>query len=63
MPLENSGNMLFMLLSITQQQQAQAQAQQQQQGVGVGVDVDASWIQPYFPMLATWADELVRTTE
>ena len=59
MPLENSGNMLFMLLGITQQQQAQAQ----RHGQGVGVDVDSSWIQPYFPMLATWANELVRTTE
>jgi len=48
MPLENSGNMLFMLLGIVRQQPKS----------------DTSWLYPtYFPMLSTWADELVRTTE
>lgn len=45
MPLENSGNMLFMLLGLVRR------------------GVDASFIAPYFAMLASWADELVRTTE
>jgi len=48
MPLENSGNMLFMLLGIVQQTPKQ----------------DASWFYPkYWPMLTSWADELVRTAE
>merc|ERR1712196_441579 len=48
MPLENSGNMLFMLLGIVQQQRGGA----------------TTWLYPkYFPMLRSWADELVRTTE
>ena len=47
MPLENSGNMIFMLLAIVQQDPAH----------------DASFIAPYFEMLASWADEIARTTE
>jgi hypothetical protein len=48
MPLENSGNMFFMMLGIVQQDPTH----------------DTSWFYPkYWPMLTTWADELVRTTE
>ena len=50
MPLENSGNMLLMLLGIVR---AQTRAK----------TGDVKWIAPYFPMLQTWADELVLTTE
>ena len=39
MPLENSGNMFFMLLGIVQQDPAH----------------DTTWITPYFPMLVQWA--------
>ena len=45
MPLENSGNMIFMLLGIVQRTN------------------DASFVAPYFDMLAGWADEIARTTE
>ena len=41
MPLENSGNMILMLLGIVQRTQ------------------DASWLTKYWPLLASWADELV----
>jgi hypothetical protein len=51
MPLENSGNMFFMLLGIVQRQAAASGA------------VDTSWLSKYMPMLQSWADELVRTTE
>lgn len=52
MPLENSGNMLFMLLGIVQQQAKRTGT------------TNTSWFYPrYFPMLQRWADELVRTTE
>ena len=47
MPLENSGNMLFMLLALVQRSGALAA-----QG----------WLTPYMPMLRKWADELVRTS-
>jgi hypothetical protein len=50
MPLENSGNMFFMLLGIVR---AQTRAK----------TGDVTWIAPYFPMLQMWADELVLTTE
>ena len=46
--LHGAGNMLFMLLGIVRQQPKG----------------ETSWLYPkYFPMLRTWADELVRTTE
>ena len=48
MPLENSGNMLFMLLALAQRQ---------------GGAAAAEWIGPYLPLLRRWADELVRTAE
>jgi len=47
MPLENSGNMLFMLLALVQRS---------------GAAAAKGWLQKYMPMLRTWADELVRTT-
>ena len=50
MPLENSGNMLFMLLAIVR---AQTKAK----------TGDMGWVMPYFTMLRSWADELVKTTE
>lgn len=44
MPLENTGNMLLMMLAIVQRQQG-----------------DVSWFYPKFwPMLTSWADELMR---
>ena len=55
MPLENSGNMFFMILGIVQQQQ---------KAEGGAGPANTSWFYPeYFPMLQRWADELVRTTE
>eukprot|EP01063_Lacrimia_lanifica_P036832 TRINITY_DN7406_c0_g1_i1.p2 TRINITY_DN7406_c0_g1~~TRINITY_DN7406_c0_g1_i1.p2 ORF type:complete len:792 (+),score=338.54 TRINITY_DN7406_c0_g1_i1:46-2421(+) len=47
MPLENSGNMMLMLLALIQR----------------GTARDASFVAPFFAMLKGWADELVRTTE
>ena len=47
MPLENSGNMLFMLLALVQR---------------LGVESAKGWLPPYMPMLRAWTDELVRTT-
>jgi hypothetical protein len=50
MPLENTGNMFFMLLGILQRQSKISDA--------------SSWFYPkYWPLLQTWADELVRTAE
>ena len=48
MPLENSGNMLFMLLALAQAQ---------------GVSYTTRWLSTYLPMLRSWTDELVRTSE
>ena len=42
MPLENTGNMFYMLLGIVQQQKN-----------------DTTWLSKYFPVLRTWADELL----
>lgn len=47
MPLENSGNMLFMLLALVQRS---------------GVATARPWLEPYLPMLQAWTNELVRTT-
>lgn len=52
MPLENTGNMFFMMLGVVQQQKKQSAV------------ADTSWFYPkYWPMLTNWADELVATTQ
>jgi hypothetical protein len=48
MPLENTGNMLLMLLAIAQKQG--------------GASV-RPWLSKYMPMLRSWTDELQRTAE
>lgn len=48
MPLENSANMLFMLLAIVQR---------------VGGASVRPWLARYLPMLNAWTEELVRTAE
>lgn len=48
MPLENSGNMLLMLLAIVQRQ---------------GAASALPWLGRHLPMLRSWTDELVRTAE
>lgn len=47
MPLENSGNMMFMLLALVQRS---------------GAAAAKPWLLKYMPMLRSWTDELVRTT-
>ena len=48
MPLENSGNMLFMLLGIAQR---------------LGAPATLPWLGKYLPLLRRWVEELVRTAE
>ena len=53
MPIENSGNMMLMILGVLR---AQGQEQQQQQQQQQGAAADTAWFVEYMPMLRMWAD-------